>query len=236
MAPFHLALINPNTTRSDTDAMVALARGVLPADAEVLGLTARRGSPGIEDDYGHVAAAAEVVALMQENAGHDAYLIACFNDPGINAARELTTAPVVGIGHCAYLAASLVSRRFAVITTLRRGIPALEDSLSAHGLRDRCVGVLALERGVREQGHEDAVDPIVEATVRAVEELGAEAVVLACGAMASTTAAIAERVRVPVCDGVTFGAGTAHALWRAGLGTSARGSLAAPEDPGRRFT
>lgn len=230
MAPFRLALINPNTTSTDTDAMAALAHGVLPDDASVLGLTALRGSPGIEDDYGHITAAAEVVRLVEENPGHDAYLIACFNDPGIAAVRELITAPVVGIGHAAYLAASLVSRRFAVITTLRRGIPALEDALASHGMRDRCVGVLALERGVREQGHDDAVDPIVEMTVHAVEQLGAEAVVLACGAMSSTTAAIAERVGIPVCDGVTCGAGTLHALWRAGLGTSPRGSLAFPED------
>jgi allantoin racemase len=229
MTGFRLALLNPNTTRADTDAMAALARASLPADATVEGFTAAEGFAAIEGDVEHVAGAAQVVALMCAHTGHDAYLVACFDDPGVDAARELSAAPVVGIGHAAYLSATLVARRFAVITTLRRGIPALEDAIRAHGLEARCVGVLALERGVREQGGEDAVAPLVAAGTRALEDLGADALVLACGAMAATTAAVSDALGVPVCDGVGFGAALAHALWRSGLGTSKRDAYAWPE-------
>jgi len=229
MTGFRLALLNPNTTRADTDAMAALARASLPADATVEGFTAAEGFAAIEGDVEHVAGAAQVVAMMRAHGGHDAYLVACFDDPGVDAARELSAAPVVGIGHAAYLSATLVARRFAVITTLRRGIPALEDAIRAHGLEARCAGVLALERGVREQGGEDAVAPVVAAGTRALEDLGADALVLACGAMAATTAAVSDALGVPVCDGVGFGAALAHALWRNGLGTSKHSAYAWPE-------
>jgi allantoin racemase len=202
--------------------MGSIVRAALPADAVVVGLTAPAGHAAIETESEHVAAAAQVLALLQAEPDLDGYLVACFDDPGVHAARELTAAPVVGIGHAAYLSATLVGRRFAVITTLRRGIAALEDGLVAHGLRERCVGVVALERGVREQGGADAVAPIVALGAHAVEELGADALVLACGAMAATAAAVREELGVPVCDGVAFGALTVHALWRAGLATSKR--------------
>jgi allantoin racemase len=224
---FRLGLLNPNTTVADTEAMAALARAALP-DAEIHGLTATAGHASIEGEVEHIAAAAQVVELVRENPDLDGYLIACFDDPAVHAARELTAAPVVGIGHAAYLSATLVGRRFAVITTLRRGVAALEDALVAHGMRDRCVGVLPLERPVREQGGADAVQPIVELGAEAIERLGADVLVLACGAMAATSEAVGRRLGVPVCDGVAFGALTVHALWRSGLTTSKRNAYAAP--------
>jgi allantoin racemase len=224
---FRLGLLNPNTTVADTEAMTALARAALPG-AEVRGLTATAGHASIEGEVEHVAAAAQVVELVRAHPDLDGYLIACFDDPGVHAARELTAAPVVGIGHAAYLSATLVGRRFAVITTLRRGVAALEDGLVAHGLRDRCVGVLPLERPVREQGGADAVQPIVDLGGDAIERLGADVLVLACGAMAATSEAVGRRLGVPVCDGVAFGALTVHALWRAGLSTSKRNAYAVP--------
>jgi allantoin racemase len=217
---FRLGLVNPNTTVADTVGMASIARTVLPDDAGVVELTASAGHVALEGEYEHVTAAAEVLALLEANAGLDAYLIGCFGDPGLDAAREATEAPVVGIGHAAYTAALAVGRRFAVITTLRRGVAALEDGLGVHGIRDRCVGVLALERGVREQHGEEAEDAIVRLGRHATDGLGADVLVLACGAMAQTAASVSARLGVPVADGVAFGALMAHALWRAGLRTS----------------
>ena len=118
-----------------------------------------RGPTSIESAADSVVAAAEVAALVQALPDYDAYLIACFGDPGLDAARELTAAPVVGIGEAAYIAASLVAKRFGVITTLPRSIPALEEGIDALGLRSRCAGDRAAEHprrraGQRPPGHD----------------------------------------------------------------------------------
>ena len=68
---------------------------------------------------------------------------------------------------------------------------------------------------------------------RAVVELGAEALILACGGMAQAEAIVRERVGVPATNGVAFGALLALALWRAGLRTSQVGSLASRPCAGR---
>ena len=47
--------------------------------------------------------------------------------------------------------------------------------------------------------------------------------------MADVARAVTAEVGVPVCDGVTFGALLAFALWSSGLGTSKAGAYAAPE-------
>jgi allantoin racemase len=228
---FRLGLINPNTSAEHTAAMVAAAGEALGPDAKIVALTAERGPRAIESCVDDAVAAAEVVRMAALNPGLDAYLVGCFSDPALHAARELTTAPVVGIGEAAYHAASLVARRFAVITTLRRGVPALEDALAAHGAATRCVGIAVLDIPVAEQGaaHGATTEAIVEAAARAVEQDGAEAVLLACGGMADVELEVRTRVGVPATTGVAFGALLSHALWRSGLQTSAVGSFAPPE-------
>jgi allantoin racemase len=228
---FRLGLLNPNTSRDHTDAMARLALSVLPEGSDVVAATAERGPATIESYVDSAVAAAEVVELVRANPGLDAYLVACFGDPALDAARELTDAPVVGIGEAAYRAACLVARRFAVITTLPRSIPQLEDELAAAGVAASCVGVLPLAVPVAEQGaaYGETSDAIVTVSRCAVNELRAEALVLACGAMSETARAIQEEVGVPIVDGVSFGALSAYALWRCGLRTSKTGAYARPE-------
>lgn len=228
MTPLRLGLINPNTSADDTEEMAAAARAVVDDAVEIVAVTAERGPRSIESGADEAIAAAEVVRLMTAHPGLDAYLIACFSDPGCTAARELTTAPVVGIGEAAYRATMMVARRFAVITTLARGVPQLEEEMEHLGVRRHCAGVLALGIGVEQQGAA-TLDAITAAGRRAVTELGAEALVLACGAMTEVEAAVRERTGVPVVTGVAVGALFAVALVRAGLRTSKTGSLAAPE-------
>ena len=128
-------------------------------------LTAPRGPSSIETAAEEVTAAAEVLELVRGHRDVDAYLIACFSDPAVEAARELTEAPVVGIGEAAYRAVLMLARRFAVITTLPRGVPEIENGMGSLGVRDECVGVLSLGIPVAEQGAEfgDTNDAIVAA-------------------------------------------------------------------------
>lgn len=52
----------------------------------------------------------------------DAYVIACFGDPALYAAREISSAPVIGIAEAAMRTASYVSTGFSVVTTLQRTV------------------------------------------------------------------------------------------------------------------
>jgi len=226
---FRLGLLNPNTDRGHTEAMAGVARSVLPEGSEVLAASPERGPASIESAADAVVAAAEMLALLRSLPPQDAYLVACFGDPGLDAARELTDAPVVGMGEAAFRAACLVATRFGVVTTLARGVPAIEAA-RRYGVAERLLAVEALDIPVSEQGggHPATTDAIVAAAGRLVARR-AEAVVLACGGMADVAATVQQRTGAPVCDGVAFGALLAHALWRAGLRTSSAGAYASPE-------
>ena len=228
---FRLGLINPNTDPIHTAAMREVALATLPEGSAVLAASPERGPSSIESAADAAVAAAETVALIRSMPGQDAYLIACFGDPGLDASREVMEAPVVGIGEAAFQAVSLVAKRFGMVTTLPRSIPALEDALDRQGLRTRCVAIVPLLIGVAEQGshNPETTEAIVEAGRRLVAEHGAEALVLACGGTADVAIAVSEAVGVPVCDGVAFGAMLAFGLWRCGLRTGKSGAYGSPE-------
>jgi allantoin racemase len=228
-----IALLNPNTTETMTVAMAAVARAVLPPDVEVTPFIAPRGPDAIEGYEEQAVAAAVVCEMMRLNPGFDAYLIACFGDPGLYPARELTRAPVVGIGQAAYHAACTLGRRFAVLTTLERGIASIEDRLIMYGLRDRCAAIRPT--GVPVLGHGsggEGLSRLCHEARCAVEENGADTIVLACGSMAGEAEAVAEAAAVPVVDGMVVGALQAYSLVRAGLWTSKRGAFSPPEPVG----
>jgi allantoin racemase len=228
---FQLAVINPNTDASDTAAMASAIANALPSAAEVEAYTPERGPRSIESAVDGAFAAAEVLKVVQAHPDHDGYLIACFGDPGVDAVRELTAAPAVGIGEAAYTAAAMIAKRFAVITTLPRGRAEIEDALSSSGLAERCVGVLSLGIPVAEQGSEfpGTTDAIIGLGEHAVNHLGAEAIVLGCGGMSDIETAVATAVGVPATNGVVVGALMLHALWAAALWTSKQGSYSPPE-------
>ena len=184
-AVFQLGLLNPNTDERHTAAMRAVALDALPEGSKVTAVTAPRGPKAIESEVDSVLAAAEVIRMLESLPEMNAYLIACFGDPGLDAARELTSTPVVGIGEAAYQAAGLVSKKFAVVTTLPRGVAALEDAVALRGLASRCVGVVPLNIPVSDQGtgNADTTAAIIAIGQRLVDD-GAEALVLACGGMA----------------------------------------------------
>lgn len=228
---FQLGVVHPITDPSSEETLRETMAAVLPEDAEVLMLPAARGPGFIESSVDEVVGAGEVLEILRETDGLDAYVLACFSDPGIHAARELVSAPVVGQAEAAYVSAALVSRRFAVLTTMRRGVPALEDRMRELGMSERCVAVLPTAVPVSEQAtnRTGATAALQEIGQRAVKELGAEALVLACASMGPAAPLLSERLGVPVCDGIAFSALLAHSLWRAGLRTSKAGAYSSPE-------
>jgi allantoin racemase len=225
-----LHIVNPNTTASMTQGIAAAARAAAPADVTITATEPDFGPASIEGFYDGAFAVPGMLARVAEaeRAGADAHLIACFDDTGLDAARSLAEAPVVGIGEAAYHAASMLGTRFSVVTTLSRSIPVIEDNLMRYGFARRCARVRASEIPVLALEGKDGEAKIGEEIARALKEDGADAIVLGCAGMAGMAERLAAKYRVPVVDGVAAGVAIATALARLGLKTSKAGGYAAP--------
>ncbi len=80
----------------------------------------------------------------------DAFIIACYSDPGLFVAREGTSRPVFGIAECGVLTALARADRFGVIAIKSRSIPRHIRYLRQMGLMERLAGERPLEMSVAE--------------------------------------------------------------------------------------
>ena len=126
-----ILVINPNTTASMTRKIEAAARAVAAAGTEVIAVNPSDGPPSIEGYFDEVFSIPGLIGEMRKAPDMDAYVIACFDDTGLDAARCFTTAPVIGIGEAAFHVASLVAGKFSVITTLGRSAACAASGVSS---------------------------------------------------------------------------------------------------------
>lgn len=227
-----IAIVNPNATSSMTDTAAAAARRVVSPGTEIVAFTNAEGPASIEGAVDGALAVPGLLATIvrAEREGADAHVVACFDDTGLDAARSLAAGPVVGIGEAAAHLASLVSRRFAVITTLSCSVPILRDNLQRNGLWAQCCGVFASEVAVLElEADREAANVKISAGIeRAIREDGAEAVVLGCAGMADFAALLSQRHGLPVIEGVAAATKLAETLVMLGVRTAKRGAYAPP--------
>ena len=228
----HIRVINPNTTQAMTDTIGTAASAVAAPGTRISATQPESGPVSIESHFDEAVSVLGVLDEIRagEREGVDAYSIACFGDPGLNAARELTRAPVIGIAEAAFHAATLISTRFSVVTTLDRTVPLIEDLALRYGMERRCRRVRAADIPVLalEEPGGNARQKLLEEITRAIREDRCEAVILGCAGMADLTAWLTEETGVPVIDGVAVAVKMVEALVGAGLSTSKVGAYARP--------
>ncbi len=227
-----LLLINPNTSTAMTAGLVDSARAVAAPGTVVVGRQPSFGPASIEghfDDVFGAAGVAEQVKLAQGEA-FDAVVIACFGDPGLDAARELITAPVLGIAEAAFHAASFIATGFSVVTTMTRTCVIAERLVVRYGFERSCRGIHGTDIPVLalEACGEDTLALIEAAARAALVRDRSGAIVLGCGGMSALCHTLQKRLGVPVVDGVSAAVKLAEALVALGLRTEKRGDYASP--------
>ena len=226
-----IMIVNPNTTAEMTDAVVAAAAAVAGPGTTLVGATPSRGVDSIESHVDEVWGALGVLEQVRagEREGIDAYVVACFGDTGVPAAREVASGPVVGMTEAALFAAAVLAHRFAIVTMPRRTIEQSDRVVAALGLGHRCA-VRAVDVPVSGVAHGAShLLDVFAAEGRAAIAGGAEAIVLGCAGLTDLMAPLRDALGVPVIDGVLAAVTMAEGLLAQGLTTSRAGTFAAPE-------
>src|SRR5699024_10218461 len=122
--------------------------------------------------------------VSAEAEGCDAVVIDCAADPALRAAREISELPVVSAGEASYHAAMMVANKLSIITVLPTSANEIGEHIDMYGFSSRVasirsanVPVLALEDEAAAEEH------LYAAAKKAVEEDGAQAIVLGCTGM-----------------------------------------------------
>jgi allantoin racemase len=215
-----LMVINPNTTGSMTETVVTAARRVARPGTTVVGGTPTEGVPSVESHLDEVYGALGVVAQVEagDANGVDGYVIACFGDTGVPAARELARGPVVGMTEAALFTAALIAHKFTIVTLPRRTIAQSDRVVRDIGLGHRCrVRAVDVPVADLEGGAAHLTEMFLEQGRRAIAEDDAGALILGCAGLTELVEPLTAALGIPVIDGVVAAVPMVEGLVAQGL-------------------
>lgn len=210
-----LLIVNPNISQSVTDLIEAEARRSASAGTELTMRTAPFGVAYIETRAeAAVGAYAVLNELAEHHVGHDAAIVAAFGDPGLAAAREMLPIPVVGLTEAAVMSAAMLGGRFSIVAISRRIRAWYQETVDIHGLSGRLASIRCLEDSLRDIGTVQAEkgEQLQALCKAAIENDGADVIIIAGAPLAGLARSIADRIPVPLVDGVSSAVRHAESL------------------------
>jgi len=200
-----LLIINPNSNESVTQGLRdALKTSDCAKGMEVDCIELADGPFGIESDEDiQTVVPLLVQEISSRDADYDAFVIACYSDPGLAECRAVTTKPVFGIHESAVTLSASIGAKFGVLALGR-------DSIQRHIAYVRQLGLQEYHAGERplnitvDEGTNDpgTLDKVITAGLELIEEDGADSIVLGCAGLAQHRKPAQQALGVPVIDPV----------------------------------
>ncbi len=215
-----IVVINPNSTEAVTAAIdAAIEKLRMAGGPDLVCQTLAEGPPGVESQSDADSVIAPLCRSIGAQGNHaSAFVIACFSDPGLHAAREATARPVLGIAECGILTALTLGQRFGVISILKKSIPRHLRYYGAMGVGGRLAGDLPIGLGVTELGDSGTtLDRMTAVGAELRDNHGADVLVLGCAGMARYRDPLEHALGIPIVEptqaAVTMAIGRVRLGW-----------------------
>lgn len=197
-----ILVVNPNSNAAVTQGLADALVPVQFADGPHIECrTLPEGPYGIETQEHVESVTLPLRRLVAGSNNVDAFVIACYSDPGLHVCREATARPVFGINEAGVLTALARAERFGVIAIAQRSIRRHVRYMRQMGLLDRLAGERPLNMSVAETASgADTFDKMIEVGRQLRDQDGADAIVMGCAGMARHRAPLEAALGIPVID------------------------------------
>ena len=135
-----ILVINPNSNPAVTVGPDAALRHVAPGVMSIRCATLNEGPFGIESQKDVEQVTLPLRRMVEADNAADAFVIACFSDPGLQVCREATRRPVFGISECGVLTALGRGDRFGIVAIQAVSVARHRRYLRELGLAARFAG------------------------------------------------------------------------------------------------
>jgi Asp/Glu/hydantoin racemase len=199
-----ILVINPNSNESVTRGIdQAMDACRVEYNVDISCSTLADGPFRIETDDDISAVVPLVVGEISKHDGYDAFVIACYSDPGLDESRAETNKPVFGIQESAVSLSATFERRFGVLALGRESIQRHIAYIRQLGYQSFHAGERPLDVSIDAAANDPRVlQKIIDTGRQLIEEDGAETLILGCAGLAALRKAAQLELGVPVIDPV----------------------------------
>lgn len=143
--------------------------------------------------------------ISAEDDGYAAVVVDTVSDSGVRALRSRLSIPVIGPGEAAFHMAMTLGKKFTILTMWPEWFPLYEKTIGEYGLSDRLASLRSINTrpDVTEllAGKEEVIfDKLAAEARRAIEEDGADVIVLGSTTMHQSAEYLAKVLPVPVIN------------------------------------
>lgn len=143
--------------------------------------------------------------ITAEAEGYSGVLIDTVSDSGLRALRSRLSIPVVGPGEVAFYTAMTLGKKFSILTMWPQWFPLYEKTITEYGISSRLASMRSINTrpDVSEllAGKEEVIFAKLKAeAMRAIEEDGADVIVLGSTTMHQSAQYLASELPVPVIN------------------------------------
>lgn len=227
-----IMVINPNSSMAMTKHLEEVLSKIKAPGTELTVVCPKGGPEAIESAYDEGLVVPGVMELVRQanDQRYDAVILACFSDPGLEAAREISDTLVLGIEETGMHISAMLGNRFTVLTMSDQRVPSKESHVRRFRMEGCCASVRPLGMSVAEieADSQEAKKRILQVSRQAAEEDHAEVILLGCAGMAGYADDIMETLGMAVVDPSSVTLKVAEAMAAAGLKHSKRGLYAYP--------
>lgn len=219
-----IKIINPDINEEISKVMLARAKKYCSPGTEVTCNSPSFGVHSVDNMFTWNISSVSVLdeLIRSEEEDYDAYVIACFWNPGLQAAREITDKPVVGIGQASLLCGQMIGERASVICVGDTSTHLYRADVERYGMQNRIASYKSANIASEDSftNPEEVEKIIVNVAREAVEQDKADVILLGCGVMSEFSEHISEKVGVPVVNPIGAGIKMAESLVGMGLKNS----------------
>lgn len=196
-----ILVINPNSNEAVTEGLRdCLSAFQIPGRVEVECMTLAEGPFGIETTLDSESVVLPVRRVVMERDDAEAYVIACYSDPGLALCREATNKPVFGIQESGLFSALQRGARVGVVALGPKSIARHLPYIRALGLESRLAAERPLHLSVAESEEESAYPRIEEVARELVEQDMADTLLMGCAGLARHVPRLEDAFGLPVTE------------------------------------
>lgn len=227
-----IMIINPNSSLEMTAHLDRVLNKIKGEHTELTVTCPPNGPLAIESSYDEAMCAPGVLELVKKanEEKYDAVILACFSDPALEQAREISDILVTGIEEISLHVAAMLGSKFTVLTMTDKRVPSKEAHVRRFKLEGSLASVRPLGMSVAEIEADEkrACAQILKVAKEAAEKDGTEVIVLGCAGMAGYADVVRSDLGMEVIDPSSLALKVTEALVAAGVKQSKRGYYSYP--------
>lgn len=206
---YRIKIIIPINDSAYNQELLAVAQSVAPADLEIVVDNIKQGTTSIESRWDRMTNAPHVVDLVvtAEKEGFNGVFVSDFDYCGVEEAREVVDIPVIGGFRSSAYTAMMLSERFSIVTILSSVVDLQRSHTRLFGIEPNFASIIPINLPVHELSkREIVIEKVFECSIQAIEENGADSIILGCTGFMHIADAVALKLKekykmnIPVID------------------------------------